>query len=99
MQVDTREAIDAVYRSEWGRIVAILIRLCGDFDVAEDAVQDAFAAALDQWPTSGVPQSPRTWLVQTARHKAIDRIRRQTRLTEKLEAYAASGLLPAAPEP
>src|SRR5205823_2882950 len=79
-------AVDAVYRSDWGRIVATLIRLVGDFDVAEEAAQEAFAAALDQWRTSGVPDSPRNWIVQTARHKAIDRIRRRTRLTEILQS-------------
>ncbi len=84
-------AIDAVYRSDWGRIVATLIRLVGDFDVAEEAAQEAFAAAVDQWATSGVPDSPRAWIIQTARHKAIDRIRRRARLEEKLQSYAQSG--------
>jgi len=83
-------AVDAVYRSDWGRIVATLIRLVGDFDVAEEASQEAFAVAVDQWAVSGVPQFPRAWIIQTARHKAIDRIRRRTRLEEKLDAYAAS---------
>lgn len=99
MASDTNATIDAVYRSEWGGIVATLIRLVGDFDVAEEAAQEAFAAALDQWPVSGVPQSPRAWIIQTARHKAIDRIRRQTRFAEKLQSYAASGLVPASEEP
>jgi len=70
-------AIDAVYRSDWGSIVATLIRHVGDFDVAEEAAQEAFAAAVDQWRDSGVPESPRAWIIQTARHKAIDRIRRR----------------------
>ncbi len=83
-------AVDAVYRSDWGRIVATLIRLVGDFDVAEEAAQEAFAAAIDQWATSGVPELPRAWMIQTARHKAIDRIRRQARLEEKLDTYAVS---------
>ena len=83
-------AVDAVYRSDWGRIVATLIRLVGDFDVAEEASQEAFAVAVDQWATSGVPEFPRAWIIQTARHKAIDRIRRRARLEEKLDAYAAS---------
>jgi RNA polymerase sigma-70 factor (ECF subfamily) len=65
-----------VYRSDWGRIVATLIRLVGGFEVAEEAVQDAFTVAVGQWPASGVPQFPRAWLLQTARHKAIDRTRR-----------------------
>jgi RNA polymerase sigma-70 factor (ECF subfamily) len=78
--------VDAVYRSDWGRIVATLIRQFGDFELAEDAAQDAFTAAVDQWPSEGIPESPRAWIIQTAKHKAIDRLRRQTRLQEKLEA-------------
>jgi RNA polymerase sigma-70 factor, ECF subfamily len=84
-------AVDTVYRSEWGRIVATLIRLVGDFDVAEEAAQEAFAAAVDQWRASGVPESPRTWIIQTARHKAIDRIRRRTRFAEIVQSFAESG--------
>ena len=79
-------AVDEVYRSDWGRIVATLIRQFGDFELAEDAAQDAFTAAVDQWRTEGVPESPRAWIIQTAKHKAIDRLRRQTRLQEKLAA-------------
>ena len=85
-----QSAVDAVYRSDWGRIVATLIRLVRDFDLAEDAAQDAFAAAVDQWAVSGVPDVPRAWIIQTARHKAIDRIRRRARLAEKMEAYTAT---------
>ena len=92
-------ALDEVYRSDWGRIVAALIRLFGDFDAAEEAAQEAFTAAVDQWPVSGVPEFPRAWIIQTARHKAIDRLRRQGRFQEKMESYAASGLLPTAEEP
>jgi RNA polymerase sigma-70 factor, ECF subfamily len=83
-------AIEALYQSDWGRIVATMIRLTGDFEIAEESAQEAFAAAVDQWRTSGVPESPRAWIIRTARHKAIDRIRRQTRLSEKLELYAVS---------
>src|SRR5262249_22491599 len=68
-------AVDQVYRSDWGRIVATLIGLVRDFDVAEEAAQEAFAAAVEQWPAAGVPAAPRAWIIQTARHKAIDRIR------------------------
>jgi RNA polymerase sigma-70 factor (ECF subfamily) len=89
--LDADAAVDAVYRSDWGRIVATLIRLVGDFDVAEEAAQEAFAAAVDQWRASGVPEFPRAWIIQTARHKAIDRIRRQARFKERPEAYAGSG--------
>jgi RNA polymerase sigma-70 factor, ECF subfamily len=95
MVANVNTAIEAVYRSDWGRIVAALIRLVGDFDIAEEAAQEAFAAAVNTWPTSGVPASPRAWIIQTARHKAIDRIRRQTRLAEKLQSLAASGSSPA----
>src|SRR5881296_2426811 len=91
MPVDANAAVDAVYRSDWGRIVATLIRLVRDFDVAEEAAQEAFTAAVDQWRVSGVPEFPRAWIIQTARHKAIDRIRRQTRFAEKLDAYTAAG--------
>jgi RNA polymerase sigma-70 factor (ECF subfamily) len=99
MFADASATIDAVYRSDWGRIVATLIRLVGDFDVAEEAAQEAFAAAVDQWHASGIPESPRTWIIQTARHKAIDRIRRRSRFAEKLQSYAASGLPPAIEDP
>ena len=78
--------VDAVYRSDWGRIVATLIRQFGDFELAEDVAQEAFIAAVDQWPNDGIPESPRAWIIQTAKHKAIDRLRRQTRLQQKLEA-------------
>src|SRR6266850_8593674 len=94
MLPDANAAVDAVYRSDWGRIVATLIRQVGDFDLAEEATQEAFAAAVNQWRVSGVPDVPRAWLIQTARHKAIDRIRRQARFEEKLESYTASGLIP-----
>src|SRR5579863_6975050 len=97
--MDANAAVDAVYRSDWGRIVATLIRLVGDFDLAEEAAQEAFAAAVSQWPASGVPEYPRAWIVETARHKAIDRIRRRTSFEEKLEAYAASGLNRTVEEP
>ena len=80
-------AVDSLYRAEWGRILATLIRLFGDFDVAEESAQEAFAAALASWAKEGVPEFPRAWIIQTAKHKAIDRLRRQTRLSEKLESY------------
>ena len=91
MPFETDAVLDAVYRSDWGRIMATLIRFVGDFDVAEEAAQEAFAAAVDQWRSSGVPSSPRTWIVQAAKHKAIDRLRRRTRLTEKLQSLADAG--------
>jgi RNA polymerase sigma-70 factor (ECF subfamily) len=70
--------IDSVFRAEAGRALATLIRLVGDFEYAEDALQDAFAAAAVQWPADGIPENPRAWLVNVGRHKAIDRIRRQS---------------------
>jgi len=81
-------AVDAVYRADWGRIVATLIRSFGDFDLAEEAAQEAFAAAVDQWRAKGIPDSPAAWIIQTARHKAIDRLRRQTNFQEKIQSYA-----------
>src|SRR5262244_2898566 len=99
MLPDTHTAIDAVYRSDWGRITATLIRFFGDFDMAEEAAQEAFAAAVEQWPAAGVPEFPRAWIIQTARHKAIDRIRRRTRFEEKLESYVTSGLVKTSEEP
>ena len=86
MSLDPQAAVEEVYRSDWGRIVATLIGLVGDFDLAEEAAQEAFTAAVDQWRVSGVPEFPRAWIIQTARHKAIDRIRRQANLAEKLES-------------
>src|SRR5438094_10613076 len=90
MLLDANVAIENVYRSDWGRIVATLIRLYGDFELAEEVAQEAFAAAVDQWRYSGIPEFPRAWIIQAARHKAIDRIRRRTRFEEKLESYGAS---------
>lgn len=85
MLADANAAIEDVYRSDWGRIVASLIRIFGDFQLAEEAAQEAFAAAVDQWRTTGIPEFPRAWLIQAARHKAVDRIRRRTNLAQKLE--------------
>src|SRR5246500_4898467 len=99
MPLDAAEAVESVYRSDWGRVVATLIRLIGDFDLAEESAQEAFAAAVDQWPASGVPEFPRAWIIQTARHKAIDRLRRQGRFQEKLESYVVSGFGRTSEEP
>ena len=81
-----RETVDAVYRTESRRILATLIRLLGDFDLAEEALHDAFKAALEQWPRDGLPTNPRAWLVSAGRFKAIDRIRRQRRFDPLDEA-------------
>ena len=83
-----REAVEAVYRSDSRRVLATLIRLLGDFDLAEEAHHDAFAAALDRWPIDGVPDNPRAWLVSTGRFKAIDRLRRTARFNAALEHLA-----------
>lgn len=99
MRWDSDEAVESLYRADWGRIVAALIRLVGDFEVAEEAVQEAFAAGVNQWRASGIPEFPRAWIIQTARHKAIDLIRQRERFNQKAHAYAASGLSPAIEEP
>jgi RNA polymerase sigma-70 factor (ECF subfamily) len=80
-----REIVDAVYRSDSRRVLATLIRLLGDFDRAEEAMHDAFAAAVEQWPQNGVPANPRAWLVSTGRFKAIDSMRRRARFDASLE--------------
>jgi RNA polymerase sigma-70 factor (ECF subfamily) len=82
---DAAAAVEEVYRSDWGRIVATLIGLVGDFDLAEESAQEAFAVAVDQWRETGVPEFPRAWIIQTARHKAIDRLRRQANFAQKME--------------
>jgi RNA polymerase sigma-70 factor, ECF subfamily len=81
-------SIDRLYRADSGRILATLIRLVGDFDLAEEVMHDAFVAALERWPGHGVPENPRAWIVSTARHKAIDRLRRDSRFREKREEIA-----------
>ncbi|HZP31981.1 MAG TPA: RNA polymerase sigma factor [Candidatus Acidoferrales bacterium] len=99
MAQNAAETVESVYRAEWGRIVATLIRLIGDFDLAEECAQEAFAAAVEQWPASGIPDIPRAWLIQAARNKAIDRLRRQGRYQEKLESMVQSGLIRESREP
>lgn len=83
-----RDTVDAVYRAESRRVLATLIRLLGDFDRAEEAVHDAFMAAVERWSVDGVPENPRAWLVSTGRFKAIDGIRRQARFNAALEGLA-----------
>ena len=90
--VNAAAAVEEVYRSDWGRIVATLIRLFGDFDLAEECAQEAFTVAVDQWRDSGVPDNPRAWIIQTARHKAIDRIRRKGLYAEKLDSLRRLGM-------
>jgi RNA polymerase sigma-70 factor, ECF subfamily len=68
--------VERVFREEYGRVVAVLTRVFGDIDIAEDAVQDAFAEASRRWPSAGLPPSPAGWIITTARNRAIDRLRR-----------------------
>jgi RNA polymerase sigma-70 factor, ECF subfamily len=82
---NTAAGIERFYREEFGRILATLIRVLGDFDLAEDAAQEAFASAVEQWPRDGLPENPRAWIVSVARHKEIDRIRKQSRFNERRE--------------
>jgi RNA polymerase sigma-70 factor (ECF subfamily) len=95
MNEDPREMVDGVYRQDSRRVLATLIRLLGDFDIAEEAMHEAFAVAVEQWPRDGTPANPRAWLVSTGRFKAIDAIRRrarfdasQTELADRLAAEA-----------
>src|SRR5829696_7280586 len=88
MREDIAGVLDALYRSESRRVLATLIRLLGDFDLAEDALHDAFRAALEQWPKDGVPANPRTWLVSAGRFKAIDAMRRRARFDASLVELA-----------
>ncbi len=84
-----RAKVDEVYRAESRRILATLIRLLGDFDLAEEALQDAFAAAVEKWPADGIPDRPRSWLISTGRFKAIDKLRRRSVHDRSLAAIAA----------
>ena len=84
----TRALVDAVYRAESRRVLATLIRLLGDFDLAEEALHDAFGAALERWPRDGVPANPRAWLVSAGRFKAVDALRRRARFDATLATLA-----------
>ena len=90
--------IERVFRAEHGRAVAVLVRVFGDIDVAEDAVQEAFAEAVRRWPSDGVPPSPAGWIITTARNRAIDRLRREAARADK-QAEAALLQAQAAPAP
>src|SRR5256885_12778093 len=85
---DARQAVEAVYRDESRRVFATLVRLLGDFDLAEEALHDAFASAVEQWPREGVPANPRAWLVSAGRFKAIDAMRRRARFDAALGELA-----------
>ena len=84
----TPEEIAAVFRAEYGRAVAVLVRVLGDIDLAEDAVADAFATALQRWPGDGAPPSPAGWIITTARNRAIDQLRRESARAHKHAAAA-----------
>jgi RNA polymerase sigma-70 factor (ECF subfamily) len=92
--ITAENMIEEIFRREAGRVLATLIRLLGDFDLAEEARQEAFAAAIEQWPTHGVPANPRAWLIKTGRNKAVDRIRRdivfRTKIADREFASAAA---------
>jgi RNA polymerase sigma-70 factor, ECF subfamily len=87
---DARAAVDEAFRAEWGGVVAHLIRVTGDWDLAEECAQDAFTKALERWPRDGTPTSPAAWLKTTARNRALDRLRRSTVGAAKLEEIAMS---------
>src|SRR5215831_10949106 len=87
---DAEAAVSRVFREEAGRLIGSLVRRVGDFDLAEELVQDAIVEALEHWPVTGVPANPGAWLLLTARRKALDRVRRSARLAEKLRLVAAS---------
>jgi len=99
MAPDATQVVESVYRADWGKVVAALIGLAGDFDLAEECAQEAFAAALEQWGVSGIPDFPTAWVIRTARNKAIDRIRRKVLYAEKLHSYMASEMFRPAEEP
>jgi RNA polymerase sigma-70 factor (ECF subfamily) len=94
-RLDGRD-IERIFRNEYGRAVAVLVRRYGDIDIAEEAVQDAFTAALERWPSAGLPQSPQGWIITTARNRAIDRLRREA---SREDRHAQSALLRANGEP
>ena len=83
------EILDEVFREQWGRVLAVLIGFLGDFDLAEESAQEAFAVAAERWPRDGAPEHPGAWLVATARNKALDRIRRDRTLAAKTRLLAA----------
>jgi RNA polymerase sigma-70 factor (ECF subfamily) len=90
--------LEKLHREESGRILATLIRLLGDFDLAEEMLQDAYAVAMQKWPSEGTPANPRAWLISTARHKAIDRLRRDQRFERKAEEIARTAEIAVQPE-
>ena len=94
MTTDVKAAVDAAFRDEWGRVVATLIRTTGDWDLAEECAQDAFALALQRWPRDGIPARPGAWLTTAARNRAIDVLRRKAVGAAKLREVAAMSYEP-----
>src|SRR5829696_1826330 len=86
--MEVKAVVEDLYRSDSRRVLATLIRLLGDFDLAEEALHEAFVAAVERWPTEGVPDNPRAWLISTGRFKAIDSLRRRATFNRMLEAVA-----------
>ena len=74
--------LESLYREQWGRVLATTVRLTGEFDLSEEAAQDAFMAALEQWPRDGAPSNPYAWLVSTARNRVVDQLRRRARFRD-----------------
>ena len=97
MSTDVKAAVDAAFRDEWGRVVATLIRTTGDWDLAEECAQDAFAMALQRWPKDGIPGRPGAWLTTAARNRAIDVLRRKAVGAAKLREVAAVSVPPDSP--
>ena len=85
------DTIEQIYRNEFPRVLATLIRLVGDFDLAEEAAQDAFITALEKWPGAGIPANPSAWLISTGRFKAIDRLRRSRRMEALPDDWEPAG--------
>src|SRR3954468_17694040 len=83
-----RDEIDAIYRADSRRVFATLVRILGDFDLAEEAMHDAFASAVEQWPSGGLPANPRAWLVSAGRFKAIDAMRRRAKFDASMGEIA-----------
>jgi RNA polymerase sigma-70 factor, ECF subfamily len=97
---DVEQAVAAAFKEEWGKVVATLIRVTGDWDLAEECAQDAFALALRRWPRDGIPRRPGGWLTTAARNRAVDRLRREAVGAAKLREVAALSHEPEpSPEP
>ncbi len=86
MEASASTEIERVFRAQYGRAVAVLVRVCGDIDAAEEAVQDAFVVAVERWPSTGVPPNPAAWIITTARNRAIDRFRREATRDDRQQA-------------